>query len=99
VAWIVIGSVSTLISFYWDIVQDWGLLVIGNTWKETRFLGRKLYFGSKNFYIYAIISNFILRVVWALNISLGLTDIIDNLIGVSGMFKFIVYLLELYRRC
>lgn len=99
IAWVVIGSLSTLISFYWDLAEDWGLLVIGKTWKDTHLIGRKLYYGNRNFYLIAIVSNFILRIVWALNISLGLTDLIDSALGVSGMFKFFVYFLELFRRC
>ena len=99
ISWMVIGIISTLYSFYWDVAIDWGLLEIGSTWKDTHFINRKLCYGSKNFYIMSIISNFILRIVWALNISLGLTEIIDDAIGVPGMFKFVVYFLELFRRC
>ncbi|KAL4482505.1 hypothetical protein ABPG72_001481 [Tetrahymena utriculariae] len=99
ISWLLIGSFSTLISFYWDISQDWGLLKIGKTWKETRLIGRQLYYSNKNIYLFAIFSNFILRIVWAMNISLGLTAIIDNAINIPGMFTFIVYFLELFRRC
>lgn len=97
--WLIVGTFSTLYSFYWDIAQDWGLLKIGKSWKDTYLIGRKLYYGSRNFYLFAIFSNFLLRIVWALNISLGLTEIIDNAMNIPGMFKFIVYFLELYRRC
>lgn len=99
IGWAIAGGVSTLYNSYWDWANDWGLLKIGDSWKTTVFLGRKLCYYPHKFYYAVIISNVFLRLVWAFNISLGLTDIIDNALGLPGVFKLVIYLLEMYRRC
>lgn len=99
VLWFVFGGISTFYSFSWDVCVDWGLLSFGGDASSAKFLSRRLFYGGRSLYWLAMASNLFLRVVWVLNISLGLAQIIDEKIGVPGIFKFFIYLLELFRRC
>ena len=50
---------STTYSFVWDLIMDWGFCRDGHALRSKK----KLMF-SKWFYIFAIISNFLLRYLW-----------------------------------
>ncbi|KYQ94442.1 hypothetical protein DLAC_04739 [Tieghemostelium lacteum] len=65
--WIPLATISTLYSFYWDIVKDWGL---GNPKSINPFLRDTLIFHDKNFYYFSIVSNLIMRFGWTVPILL-----------------------------
>lgn len=73
---ILICVVSTLYSFYWDVVMDWGLLqIIPNKYQILRgrmpqnaFLRSKLMYKNVNLYYAAIVADFLLRCLWTVSL-------------------------------
>lgn len=70
--WAISACVSTLYSYYWDIVHDWGLCknLTPTLDRKKKFLLRDdLMIGSRKFYYWAMFSNFVLRITWVFTIS------------------------------
>ncbi|KAJ4835391.1 hypothetical protein Tsubulata_010554 [Turnera subulata] len=63
--WLIMAAVTsgfaTIVSTYWDIVIDWGLLQRGS---RNRWLRDKLLIPHKSVYFLAIVSNVVLRLAW-----------------------------------
>jgi hypothetical protein len=68
--WIISYIVSFTYTFLWDIFMDWGL-IDPKAPKEARFLREEMIYGSKWFYYGAIVEDFVLRLMWVMNVSLG----------------------------
>ncbi|EGG13943.1 hypothetical protein DFA_11704 [Cavenderia fasciculata] len=62
--WFFFAVTSTLFSYYWDIVKDWGFMT-----QKGKLLRNDLYFGYKNFYIFSMITNLIMRFGWIVTIN------------------------------
>ena len=91
VAWFVVAASTTIFSYYWDIVMGWGLM----DFKSKNFLLRDELTYPKSWYYVAIILNFLLRLVWAFNISPGQPYVAQNmilLIGCMELFRRFVWL-------
>lgn len=89
--WIFFAVLSTLYSFVWDIKKDWNL---GDT--RYRFLREKLIFKKDQWYYAAIVSDFGLRCMWVFTIS---GSVVNHFDIKREAFKFLIYLLEVIRRC
>uniref|UniRef100_A0A8R1DFD8 EXS domain-containing protein n=1 Tax=Caenorhabditis japonica TaxID=281687 RepID=A0A8R1DFD8_CAEJA len=63
--------------FLWDIFMDWGL-IDPRAPKEARFLREEMIYGSKWYYYAAIAQDFVLRLAWVLNVSLGEAWTLDS---------------------
>jgi hypothetical protein len=70
-AWIVALIVKTCFCFYWDIVNDWGLVKLSfpNGLRSMKLTYRDTQYYSKHFYRGAAIFDFFGRISWALAIS------------------------------
>ena len=85
---LIAGFVSQCYMFFWDIYMDWNL---GRTFKTNFFLRDKIVY-PKYMYYFAIISDFILRFFWLLNL-------VDTSSWLNEEWKnFIFAALEAYRR-
>ena len=67
VAWFVVAAITTLFSYYWDVVVGWGLMDLGSK----NFLLRDDLTYPKSWYYMAIVGNFFMRLAWVFNISLA----------------------------
>ena len=56
-----LASVTVIISYFWDLYMDWGLLRTGEPGKQ--MLRNKLMYPVW-FYYYAAVSNFAMRMTW-----------------------------------
>lgn len=68
--WILAYIISFTYTFLWDIFMDWGL-IDPKAPKEARFLREEMIYGSKWYYYGAIVEDFVLRLMWVMNVSLG----------------------------
>jgi len=89
--WIFFAVLSTIYSYAWDIKKDWNL---GDT--RYGFLREKLLYQNANLYYLATFFNFGLRCMWVFTISGGVVNHFDIK---RESFKFLIYLLEVIRRC
>ncbi|KAL6072460.1 Xenotropic and polytropic retrovirus receptor 1, variant 3 [Balamuthia mandrillaris] len=100
VLWAVLFVVSTLYTFSWDYLMDWGF----GEWKNNPHfpLRRKLFYPTKKwFYYYVIITNFFFRFFWTLTIS-GLPFYIMNttLLGwIAATVEIVRYVHALFFIC
>jgi hypothetical protein len=90
--WIAFVVIGTVYSYYWDIKMDWSL---GETKgvKHWGLRGKLLY--PTYYYYFALISNFIMRVLWTLTIS---PEAINSLLH-PDLFTTLLAAIEIYRRC
>lgn len=67
-----IGSliISTVYTYIWDIKMDWGLMD-KNAPDELRFIREEIVYASPWYYYVAFFEDFVLRMMWALTISLN----------------------------
>ena len=77
--WVGFSIITFIVTYFWDIYMDWGLLRITNkSNKNLRsqriFLREELSYNNPNFYYFAIILNFILRLAFIINISPNLLN-------------------------
>jgi hypothetical protein len=80
--WVGFSIITFIVTYFWDIYMDWGLLRITNKTnisnKNLRsqkiFLREELSYNNPNFYYFAIILNFILRLAFIINISPNLLN-------------------------
>jgi hypothetical protein len=68
--WIASYVFSFTYTFLWDIFMDWGLIDPRSP-KDAPFLREEMIYGTKYFYYLAIAQDFVLRLSWVLNVSLG----------------------------
>lgn len=68
--WIASYIFSFTYTFLWDIFMDWGLIDPRSP-KDAPFLREEMIYGSKWYYYAAIVEDFVLRLSWVLNVSLG----------------------------
>jgi hypothetical protein len=88
--WIVFLTLSTLHAYAWDILMDWGLLEKGSS----NLLLRSELTYPPWFYYFAVVSNFVLRITWIINMS-------PNQYGLWLDFRVVAFtlaILEVYRR-
>lgn len=90
--WISSYIFSFAYTFLWDIFMDWGL-IDPLAPKDSPFLREEMIYGSKWYYYGAIVEDFILRLSWVLNISLGEAWTME-----SDLLTCITALLEVFRR-
>lgn len=90
--WIAAYIVSFTYTFLWDVFMDWGL-IDPLAPKDAPFLREEMIYGSKWFYYAAIVQDFILRLSWVLNVSLGEAWTLE-----SDLLTCITAPLELIRR-
>lgn len=90
--WIVTAIISTCYTLFWDLKMDWGLLDTGAG--ENRFLREEIVYGSKGYYYFAIVEDFILRFVWTLTVSVGENPLFEH----KEVLKTLLASLELFRR-
>ncbi|KAF2075224.1 hypothetical protein CYY_003485 [Polysphondylium violaceum] len=97
--WYFTASISTIYSCAWDFLMDWGVLRL----HSRNFLLRDhLYYRHKSVYYFAIVSNIIMRVSWAVNISFEsyssktkeLIVLITSIIEVTRRFQWNFFRLE-----
>ncbi|EAR88933.2 EXS family protein (macronuclear) [Tetrahymena thermophila SB210] len=89
--WIFFAVISTVYSYAWDIKKDWNL---GDT--RHGFLREKIIYKKPHLYYSAMALNFGLRCMWVFTISGGVVNHFDIK---RESFKFLIYLLEVIRRC
>lgn len=92
VIYIVCACISTIYSFAWDIMVDWGLLQRNSA----NFLLREKILLPVGVYWGAMVANLLLRVTWLASISpivLGV-DVLNN-----GFVVLLLATLEVFRRC
>lgn len=87
--WVFAAAINAIYSFIWDIRMDWGLFCRNAKYK---FLRNKLTFSPK-FYYFAIINNFVCRLLFSLNLSVGWL----NLFYTDGLVA-VLAIAEVYRR-
>ncbi|UMM22662.1 hypothetical protein L5515_003771 [Caenorhabditis briggsae] len=75
--WILSYIMSFTYTFLWDIFMDWGL-IDPRAPKEARFLREEMIYGNKWYYYLAIAQDFVLRLAWVLNVSLGEAWTLDS---------------------
>ncbi|CAI5443980.1 unnamed protein product [Caenorhabditis angaria] len=68
--WVLSYIMSFTYTFLWDIFMDWGL-IDPRAPKDVIFLREEMIYGSKWYYYAAIAQDFVLRLSWVLNVSLG----------------------------
>uniref|UniRef100_A0A1I7VYT8 Xenotropic and polytropic retrovirus receptor 1 n=1 Tax=Loa loa TaxID=7209 RepID=A0A1I7VYT8_LOALO len=90
--WIASYIFSFAYTFLWDIFMDWGL-IDPLAPKDSPFLREEMIYGSKWYYYGAIVEDFILRLSWVLNISLGEAWTME-----SDLLTCITAPLEVFRR-
>uniref|UniRef100_A0A915PT59 SPX domain-containing protein n=1 Tax=Setaria digitata TaxID=48799 RepID=A0A915PT59_9BILA len=90
--WIASYILSFAYTFLWDIFMDWGL-IDPLAPKDSPFLREEMIYGSKWYYYGAIVEDFILRLSWVLNISLGEAWTME-----SDLLTCITAPLEVFRR-
>jgi len=85
------GVFTTLYSYAWDLVMDWGLLRgQGSNW----FLRDKLFY-PKWLYYFSVITNFFLRFAWLTPLFITIES---KFINDANILFFVLALGELYRR-
>lgn len=75
--WIGSYILSFTYTFLWDVFMDWGL-IDPRAPKEARFLREEMIYDSKWYYYAAIFQDFVLRLSWVLNVSLGEAWTLDS---------------------
>ncbi|PAV58031.1 hypothetical protein WR25_18800 isoform B [Diploscapter pachys] len=75
--WITAYIISFTYTFLWDIFMDWGL-IDPRAPKDAPLLREEMIYGSKFYYYLAIVQDFILRLSWVLNVSLGEAWTLDS---------------------
>lgn len=90
--WIASYIISFTYTFLWDIFMDWGL-IDPRAPKDSPFLREEMIYGSKWYYYAAIVQDFILRLSWVLNVSLGEAWTLE-----SDFLTCITAPLEVFRR-
>ncbi|KAL4002989.1 EXS family protein [Acanthocheilonema viteae] len=90
--WIASYIFSFAYTFIWDIFMDWGL-IDPLAPKDSPFLREEMIYGSKWYYYGAIAEDFVLRLSWVLNISLGEAWTME-----SDLLTCITAPLEVFRR-
>lgn len=90
--WIASYIISFTYTFLWDIFMDWGL-VDPLAPKGSPFLREEMIYGSKWYYYGAIVEDFVLRLSWVLNVSLGEAWTLE-----SDLLTCITAPLEVFRR-
>jgi len=86
-AWQCVATFTTIMSYYADVVMNWGL---GNASSKNWMLRDTLIFPVWTYYV-AIVANFLFRLCWAINISPGQPYVAQN-------FVLIIGCAELFRR-
>lgn len=74
--WVASYLISFAYTFSWDIFMDWGLMDPTAPNKH-RFLREELVYPSRWLYYFAIVEDFVLRLSWVLNVSLGSSGTIE----------------------
>jgi len=87
--WITVATASTVLSFYWDVKNDFGL---GDS--SHNYLRSQLSYKRKWFYFVVVSANLVLRFVWVLSMS---PEIVHQFIR-PELFSLIVFSLEIIRR-
>ncbi|KAI1721402.1 EXS family domain-containing protein [Ditylenchus destructor] len=90
--WIASYIVSFTYTFLWDVFMDWGL-ADPRAPKEAPLLREEMIYGSKWFYYFAIVEDFVLRLSWVMNVSLAEAWMLHSDLLVSIMAP-----LEVFRR-
>ena len=62
---VIINTISTIYSYYWDLYMDWGLLRSMDSGKK--YLRNKILYPSW-FYYFAAITNLLMRLMWIIPI-------------------------------
>lgn len=90
--WIAAYIVSFTYTFLWDIFMDWGL-IDPKAPKDSPYLREEMIFGSRWYYYLAIFEDFVLRLSWVMNVSLGEAWTLE-----ADLLMCITAPLELFRR-
>ncbi|GMT19367.1 hypothetical protein PFISCL1PPCAC_10664 [Pristionchus fissidentatus] len=90
--WIASYIISFTYTFLWDVFMDWGLIDPRSP-KDAPFLREEMIYGNKLYYYGAIVQDFVLRLSWVLNVSLGEAWTLD-----SDLLMCITAPLEVFRR-
>ena len=94
VPWICVATLTTLYTYTWDVVCDWGFVQFEGHGRWPSVLRRKLLLKSSGPYYFALVSNLLLRVSWVFTISPSRFGINLN----KDIFNSIVWALEILRR-
>lgn len=68
--WVAAYIISFTYNFLWDIFMDWGL-IDPKAPKDAPFLREEMIYGSKYYYYFGIMEDFLLRLSWVMNVSLA----------------------------
>uniref|UniRef100_A0A914XI11 EXS domain-containing protein n=1 Tax=Plectus sambesii TaxID=2011161 RepID=A0A914XI11_9BILA len=68
--WILSYIISFTYTFLWDVFMDWGLCD-PKAPKDMPYLRNEMIYGVKWYYYAAIVQDFVLRLLWVMNVSLG----------------------------
>lgn len=90
--WIASYIISFTYTFLWDVFMDWGLIDPRSP-KDAPFLREEMIYGNKLYYYGAIVQDFVLRLSWVLNVSLGEAWTLD-----ADLLMCITAPLEVFRR-
>jgi|UniRef100_A0A914PVP6 hypothetical protein len=90
--WVASYILSFTYTFLWDVFMDWGL-IDPRAPKEAPFLREEMIYGTKWFYYFGIIEDFVLRLSWVMNVSLGEAWLLNG-----DMLTCLMSPLEVFRR-
>lgn len=90
--WVASYILSFTYTFLWDVFMDWGL-IDPRAPKDAPFLREEMIYGSKWFYYFSIVEDFMLRLSWVMNVSLGEAWMING-----DLLTCITSPLEVFRR-
>jgi len=95
--WLLAVFTNSFYSFYWDVAKDWDLTLFSppssSSPSSTYPLRSRIYLPSRELYYFAIITDFLLRMIWSLKLSPHLDHFADFESGI-----FIMEALEVGRR-
>ena len=91
IVWVMAYVVATLYMLTWDLVMDWGLISFKAPWELRE---KQTY--PKNFYLFAMISNTVLRFAWTITILP--VSVLENPFVEVELILFFVCIFEIFRR-
>lgn len=90
--WVSSYIISFTYTFLWDVFMDWGL-IDPRAPKDAPLLREEMIYGSKWYYYFAIVEDFLLRLSWVMNVSLAEAWMLH-----SDLLICIMAPLEVFRR-
>ncbi|XP_028407700.1 xenotropic and polytropic retrovirus receptor 1 homolog [Dendronephthya gigantea] len=94
ILWIISTFIGTCYTLTWDLKMDWGLL----EWNlsENTLLREEIVYPYKFLYYFAIVEDFIFRLIWTLNVSVGYNgtvsqELMTSILAVCEIFRRFIW--------